>query len=157
MPDEKKIFLADQRAVLGEKKTILADQRATLVAREKAVQEVLQRAEILTRDDWARILERAFIAGRPVSELIKCQELIQRFVEKSRITPLTPIAEAVTQKDTMSFEPWWWKFGGRFAEFVHVHINEKIYLLNAAQLEALDKELIKEVNVSLKSAGKVKF
>jgi hypothetical protein len=130
-----------------ETKIVLANQRVATAVREKAVQEILQRLELLTPDDWAKISERVFIFGKPAPSYLKYQEKIQLFIEKNKIRPLAQIKPLPDR----------WVNGGMFVEFKHIHLNNNTYLLDDAQFEALDKDLVKDFKFSLKNAGEVKF
>ena len=127
-------------------KTVLAAQRVTAAVRNKAKQEVLTNLEALTPADWEEISEHVFRFGKPALECIKYRERIKLFIEKNNILPVEQI------KPTSG-----WVNGGMFVEFRHVHLDNKIYLLNDTQFAALDKDLVKEFNFSLKNASTVKF
>ena len=142
MPEELKAVLMPE-----EKRTVLTTSRITAAARKRAVEEILQRAEILTADDWEQIAERIFIFGKPAPDYLKYRERVQQFIEKNKILPLERLKPI----------PGRWDHGGKFVEFKHVHLNNKTYLLDDKQIAALDKDLVKEFQFSLKAAGEIKF
>ncbi|MCL2281629.1 MAG: hypothetical protein FWC25_03095 [Dehalococcoidia bacterium] len=127
-------------------KTVLTTTRVTAAARSKAKEEIIQRLEILTPADWVEISERVGFFGKPALDYLKYQEKIKVFIEKNKILPIEQL-----KPDSG------WIHGGKFVEFRHVHLNKNIYPLNDTQFAALDKELVKEFNFSLKNASTVKF
>ena len=132
-----------------ETKTDLANQRVTAEVRKKAVDEIIQRLELINSNDLAYILERVFIIGKPAHEFLKYPKIrdrIQSFVVENKIRHIAQV-EGNSQ----------WHNGGRFADFAHVHLDNKTYLLNDMQFVALDQTLVKEFKVSLKNANEVKF
>lgn len=131
-----------------DRKIIIDNQRDTVAVRKKAVQEILQRLELITSDDWAEITDRVFAFGKPLPPYVKCLDTVKGFIEKNKIRPIDQV-KLLRER--------WWLNGGMFVELKHVHINDNIYILNDAQLESLDQELIRGFKISLKKAGEVKF
>ena len=130
-----------------EKKAVLASARVTAAARKAAVQDILQKAEILTSRDWAEIMERVFIFGIPAPDHVKYYDKVRAFIDANKLRPverLKPLPDGMIN-------------GRTFVEFQHVHLNNNTYLLDAKQFETLDKELVRDFKFSLKNAGEVKF
>ncbi len=128
-------------------KALLASQRATALARKKAMAEILERAEILSAKDWAQILDNLFIIGKPVPDFYKFKDKIRLLIERYNIRPLE-LANPLPPR---------WINGGMLADFQHVHLDNKTYLLNDEQFKALDKDFAKEFQISLRSASEIKF
>jgi len=119
----------------------------TAAARNKAKKDILQRCEALNSADWAEIQEQVFMIGKPAPAFLKFRDTIIAFIAANKITAVEQVRA----------RPERWINGGMFAEFKHVHLDGKVYLLNAKQIAALDKTLVNDFKFSLKNAGTVNF
>jgi len=140
MPEETKSVLANQK-VLNDQISSLTNKRASAETRKIAMQEVLQKLEIFTEDDWAELAERAFIFGRLAPELARYRDVIANYVIKAKI----PVIDS-------GYFP-----GIPNPNLTHVHIDRKVYALDAAHAKALDQMVVNDFNFSLKNAGVIKF
>ena len=130
-----------------EKKGIVASDRPIVAESGKVMQDIFQKLETVSDAEMISIIDRGFIFGIPATRFIKYYDRIQNFVKINNISPVAQLRRV--HDGPIS--------GGMFVEFRHVHIDKKTYLLSEAQYEALDKELVRDFKISLKSAGQVKF
>jgi len=142
------IYFMEGKIMPDEIKKIDASQAiATVAARNKAKKDILQRSEVLSAADWAEIQEQIFMIGKPAPAFLKFRDTISAFIAANKIAAVEQV-RALPER---------WINGGMFAEFKHIHLDGKVYLLNAKQIAALDKTLVNDFKFSLKNAGTVNF
>jgi len=146
MPEERKSVLVNPR--IDEKIATIANERIVLEGRKTALLDITQRLDNLHPEDFTVLAERSMMFGKPAPVLVKCRERVRAYIEELKIKPF--LAQA--------------KFGdGGFIhgivarEYLHVHLDDSLYILDRAQAKALDQMLINEFNSGLSKAGVIQF
>ncbi len=112
------------------------------------------------------ILRWRFINGRPADFWMAHAVDVERFIKASKLKPVSqqtlqlrsagPGAAAARElPQELSYEPWWWKYGGM--RVPHLHFEGDLFLLNAEQWKAFSGGIIKEFSQKLAGANAVSF